>query len=110
MAHKTIRNRIKEKEAEKQNIHDKQVKLLKRDFAIATGTAEGIIFARYIMELCGFFQSDIIMNPKTREINSEATLYNCMRSNLWLEVRSLLPKKTRIKIENEKTSFNVEDL
>ncbi len=110
MAHRTIRNKIAEKELKDKDVHDKKVKLLKRDFAIATGTAEGIIFARYIMELCGFFQSDIIMNPKSREINGEATLYNCMRSNLWLEVRSLLPKKTRIKIENEITSFNVEDL
>ncbi len=84
--------------------------MLKRDFAIATGTPEGIIFARHIMELCGFFQSDTVINPETREINEKSTLYNCMRSNLWLEVRSLLPKKTRIKIENEITSFNVEDL
>ncbi len=83
---------------------------MKRDFAIATGTPEGIIFARYIMDLCGFFQSDVIMNPETKEINEKSTLYNCMRSNLWLEVRSLLHKKTIIKIENEITSFNVEDL
>ena len=110
MAHRTIRNKIAEKELKEKEVYDNKVKLLKRDLAIATGTAEGIIFARYIMELCGFFQSDVIMNPKTREINSEATLYNCMRSNLWLEVRSLLPKKTRIKIENEKTNLNVEDL
>lgn len=105
-----IRNNIEEQNKKKKEINEKKVKILKRDFAIATGTPEGIIFARYIMELCGFFQSDVIMNPKTREINERATLYNCMRSNLWLEVRSLLPKKTRVKIENEITSFNVEDL
>lgn len=100
----------KEENQKKIEENVKKVKLLKRDFAIATSTPEGIIFSRYIMELCGFFKSDIIMNSNTREINEKSTLYNCMRSNLWLEIRSLIPVKTLKKIEYEKTKFNVEDL
>lgn len=99
----------KNKDKEKEEL-GKKIKLLKRDIAIATGSPEGIIFARYIMDLCGFFKSDVIMNPETKEISEKATLYNCMRSNIWLEIRSVIPKKTRIKIENEKTKFDIEDL
>ncbi len=99
-----------EKNQKKAEENDKKKRLLKRDFAIATSTPEGQNFARYILELCGFFQSDVIMNPETREINEKSTLYNCMRSNLWLEIRQLIPAKTLKKIEFEKTKFNVEDL
>ena len=100
-----------DKEKEKQNeIKSKKIKLLKRDIAIATSTPEGKIFARLIMELCGFFKSDVTMNPKTMEINERSTLYNCMRSNIWLEIRAMIPVKNLKKIEYEKTKFNVEDL
>lgn len=100
----------KSKNDEKDNIQEKKIKLLKRDIAIATGTPEGIIFARHIMNLCGFFKSDVIINPETKEISEKATLYNCFRSNIWLEIRSLISNSTLKKIEYEKTEFNIEDL
>lgn len=105
-----MHKKLKNKTDEKNDIQEKKIKLFKRDIAIATGTPEGIIFARHIMNLCGFFKSDVIINPETKEISKNATLYNCFRSNIWLEIRQVIPKKTRIKIENEKTEFNIEDL
>ncbi len=87
-----------------------EVKGLRKCIAVATSSAEGIIFARHIFRMCGYDKHSVTMNPESQELNTQATIYNEARRNIWLEIRNLIPVKARKKIEYERTKFlEVED-
>ena len=97
----------------KQNLEAKAKKLkqgnelkgLRKVIAVATSSAEGIIFARHIFRMCGYDKHSITMNPESQELNLQATIYNEARRNIWLELRNLIPVKARKKIEYEQTKL-----
>ncbi len=82
-----------------------ELKGLRRTIAVAASNAEGIIMLRHIFSMCGYDKFSITMNPESQELNTQATIYNEARRNIWLEFRNLIPVKARKKIEYEKTKF-----
>ncbi len=88
----------------------KQIKLLKRDFAIATATPEGLNLMKYIFNLSCYSKILIAGNPEIGLNVLEGTLYNNVRRAIWLELRQLIPVRTLKKIEYEKLNLNVEEL
>ncbi len=97
--------RNSEAEVKQKIILANAAKGLKKCIAIATSSPEGIIFARHIFGMCGYDKHSVTMNPETQELNTQATIYNEARRNLWLELRNLIPVKARKKIEYERTKF-----
>ncbi len=82
-----------------------ETKGLKKCIAIAASSPEGIIAFRHVFGMCGYDKHSVTMNPETQELNTQATIYNEARRNLWLEFRGLIPVKARKKIEYERTKF-----
>ncbi len=82
-----------------------ELKGLRKCIAVGASSAEGIIMLRHIFGMCGYDKFSVTMNPQSQELNTEATIYNEARRNIWLEFRNLIPVKARKKIEYEKTKF-----
>ncbi len=102
--------RLKAKREGQKEIAAKQLKLLKRDFAIAVASPEGLNMMKYIFDLSGYSKVLIVGNPTTGDIHDRGTLYNNARRTLWLEIRQLIPTRILKKIEYEKLNLNVEEL
>ena len=51
------------------------------------------VVLRYLMDHCGFHQSDIVINPETNEINPLATIHDLARRSLYMRVRSMIDPK-----------------
>jgi hypothetical protein len=82
-----------------------EIKVIREIISIATSTEEGIIFARYLMNQCGFQRPSVVANQQTGEININSTIYMEARRNIWLDLRKMIPIKTLKKIEFEKTNL-----
>ena len=78
---------------------EKRVNSLKKDYEDVCNTPEGIRVLRHIFLMCGYSKSSIVMNRESYEINTQSTVYNEARRNLYLEMRSFLDKKNLMKIE-----------
>jgi len=84
---------------------ENELRGLRKCISVASSNAEGIIMLRHIFGMCGYDKHSITMNPESQELNTQATIYNEARRNVWLEFRNLIPVKARKKIEYEKTKF-----
>ncbi len=96
---------IKTKE-EKQATHDKQeaeyekkFKRLRTSFIKIAELPEGLDIFRFIMEECGYQKNNIVFNPETREINTNASHYLEARRSVYLQLRTYIPAKHLKKIE-----------
>jgi hypothetical protein len=56
---------------------------------------------KILMDICGYDGYTVTQNPQTQEINIMATIYNDARRGVWIDIRNLLTKENRRKIENE---------
>lgn len=56
---------------------------------------------KIIMDICGYEGYTVTQNPQTQEINVTATLYNDARRSIWVDIRNLLNKDNRRKVETE---------
>ena len=112
-SHSEGKVRLDEKVKAKQDAvlkaQQKQMAQLVQCVSIASSSPEGIIAFRQIMLMCDYNKSVLALNPQTGRVNTEGTIYNVGRENLWKELRQLIPVKTRKKIEYEKTVFLKED-
>ncbi len=77
----------KKVQAEKQHQIDK---ILRSAFHRTFKTQDSKVVLRYLMEHCGFYDSDIVMNPQTNEINPLATIHDLARRSLYMRVRDLI--------------------
>ncbi len=105
-----LEKQIQTKRVKQKELADKQIKLMKRDLAIATASPEGLNLLKWIFDLTGYSKILIVGNPQTGDIHDRGTLYNNARRSIWLEIRQLLPKRVLKKIEFEKLNLNVEEL
>ncbi len=103
---KTGREKIVEdKQQAALKVQQEQLKQLGECVAIASATPEGIVAFRQLMNMCGYNLSSMVIHPQTGIVNTEGTIYNVGRENIWKEIRQLIPVKTRKKIEYEKTIY-----
>lgn len=55
----------------------------------------------YLLRECGFHAPSVIVDPTSREINKESTVYNEARRDVYLRVRALLKSRPDILAEVE---------
>ncbi len=102
--------KLKAKKETQLELAAKRLKLLKRDFEIATATSEGLNVMKYLFNLTGYSKILIAGNPTTGDVHDRGTLYNNARRSIWLEIKEMIPIRTLKKIEYEKLNLNVEEL
>ncbi len=90
------RKKQKEAQAEELKKHNRE---LRNIFAVVCGQAEGILVFRHIMRQCGYQKPSVVANPNSGEINTNSTVYNEARRNLYLSLRKLIPQKYLKQIE-----------
>lgn len=74
-------------------------------------TQDGKEFINYLMRLCGFGKSSLVINPTTLEINTVSSVYNEARETIYHEIRNLIDDKKvlaeieymQVKEENDET-------
>ena len=88
------------KQASLDKINDK-AKRIKQAYAGVAATRNGRIMIEDIMNLCGFHTPSVTVDPTTGEINTNSTIYNEARRNIYLTVRGRIPPKYRNMIETE---------
>jgi len=59
------------------------------------------IVLRHLAKICGFFKSDIVVNPTTNEVNPIASLHNEARRTVYLDIRRMLSDDIRRLIESK---------
>jgi len=84
-------------EAQKRVEYERLIQDINTTFA----TEEGIRTLRWLMNECGFMESNIVFNGSTLEINEKSVLYNEMRRALYLRIRSMVRPETLRKVEHE---------
>lgn len=92
------------KEAEQQQREDeykKKFNRLKSSFVKIAELPEGLDIFRFIMEECGYQKNNIVFNPETKGINTEASNYLEARRSVYLQLRGYIPAKYLRKIENK---------
>lgn len=62
-------------------------------------TQDGQEFLNYLMRLCGFSASSLVIDVNTSEINTLSSIYNEARKTIYYEIRRLLDKDRLGKIE-----------
>lgn len=90
--------REKQKEALKK-AKDAREKQLRNILIDLCGKAEGILFIRHLMKICGYQKTSIVGNPQTGDLQERGTFYNEARRNVYLEIRRYIPSKFLKKIE-----------
>lgn len=50
-------------------------------------TEQGVVFLSWLARRCFFFQSTIVGNPQTHDINVHGTLFNESERRLYLDIR-----------------------
>ena len=78
----------------------KKFNRLRADFIKVAELPEGLAIFQFIMEECGYQKNNIVFNPDTREINTEASNYLEARRSVYLQLRNYIPAKYLRKIEN----------
>lgn len=76
---------------------------VKRAFKQVAKTEAGRIVFRYFLEQCGFHAPSVNIDPVSRSIIVDNTVYNEARRNIYLDARKLIPQRELVKIE-----FNLE--
>lgn len=71
-------------------------------FARVAKSEDGIKLLRHLMSECGFKSPSMVMNAQTKEILTDATLWNEAKRGVWLDLRKLIPKKQLNIIEMER--------
>ncbi len=107
---KGLEARVKAKTAKQKEKAEKELKLLKRDIAIASASPEGLNMMKWIFDLSGYDKTLVVGNPQTLDLHTVGTVYNEARRGLWLQIRKMLPRRTLKKIEFDKLNLDVEEL
>ena len=71
------------------------------DFNLVAATPEGKKVFKQLMEICGFKKPSVVLDPSTGEVNSQSTVYNEARRNLYLQIRALIRPEYLNEIEAE---------
>lgn len=64
-------------------------------------TEEGKYVLRWLMEISGYQKPDVIRNPATGEILTDALLYNAAWRTFYLNIRSILRPEILRDVENK---------
>lgn len=91
----------KEIPKQKETPETQELTRIKQALGRVSRTKDGKDVIRYIMHRCGFKTPSVVANPTTGEIYTDSTVYNEARRNLYLELRSLIPKEELNLIEME---------
>lgn len=78
---------------------------LERAFEVIMAHAEGVEVLRHIMELSGY-QKELMTYNNQFELNTNATIYNLSKRDIWIEIRKLLSAKNLSEIENPKEGID----
>lgn len=76
----------------------KETELKEAINAIAS-TENGKIFFSHLAKICGFAESQAVMDINTKEINTISSLWNVAREGVYLDIRKYLSKENKIRIE-----------
>ena len=66
------------------------VKALREAIGRIVYTADGLTLFQWLVEICGYNQRSIVADPGG-EINTQSTIYNEARRNVWLDIMPMLP-------------------
>ena len=72
---------------------------LAKDLNETFATGHGRRTLRYLMGLCGYQNPSVVADPATGEIQTQSTVYNEARRNLYLTLRKHLSKETLTAVE-----------
>jgi len=75
-----------QKQAETRKVDDILTQAFRRTFK----DQDSKVVLRWLMENCGFLESDIVVSHKTGEVNPMSTVHNMARRALYIKVRALL--------------------
>jgi len=59
------------------------------------------VILRHMAKICGFFTSNIVVNPNTSEINALSTLHNESRRTVYLDLRRMMSDADRKAVESK---------
>lgn len=101
MAEPTVDEKIQQKLKLEQlkKRHAEEYQRVRTALQAAVKDSNTQIVLRHLAKICGFFKSDIIVNPTTNEINPIATLHNEARRTVYLDIRRMMSDDIRRVIE-----------
>lgn len=88
-----------EKQTEKKTVNNSEMERLRRAVNRIAETEDGKIVFNYLMALCGFSVSSLVINPVSNEINSKSTIYHEARKTVYYNLRGLIEKEHLKEIE-----------
>ena len=91
-----MRDKKKLAQKEVQAKRDKQLRII---FNEVCGDAEGILFMRHLMKICGYQQTSITGDPQTGDLQERGTFYNEARRSIYLEIRKYVKPRYLKQIE-----------
>ena len=81
------------------NARNKEIDIVQRAINRLVKTQDGKVFINWLMKLCGFARSSIVVDPATGNICAEASAYNEARKTVYYRIRSLIKPDDLYEIE-----------
>ena len=100
----------KDKKSDNLTELEREIIKLKSLFLQVFNNEAGYRVLHHIMNLCGYHETNIVNNAKTRELLLESMLFNEAKRDTWLRIRPLLSKdilkKVEIDMHDNKVIYN----
>jgi len=98
-----------QQEREKAEKRDK-AKQIHKDINETFATPSGMRTLRWMMNLCGYQRSSVVVDPTSGEVQINSTVYNEARRVLYLNIRQPIKQSTLRLVENEGLMEDIDDL
>ena len=83
--------------------------LVKRALNRLVKTQDGKVFINWLMDICGFATSSIVVDVHTGEICLNSSIYNEARKTIYYKVRSLIKAEDLKEIEHMRIKENADN-
>jgi hypothetical protein len=97
---------LDQKAEELRKKHQEEYKKAREALNEALKDRNAQIIVRHLAKICGFFQSSVVVDPSTREVNLNSVVYNEGRRSVYLDLRRMMSDDLRRAVESKGETTN----